>query len=112
MLVYGKRIFECHLDKSPAYSFPQSAQHALSDVPGLAPEISAIQIHHHGSESAIAIEGSHLWFCYGVSFRGEKLSIPASDVSGSSVQFNGVVLPTDSELLAYRRENISLDNHF
>ena len=112
MLLYSKSVFQCHLDKFPKYSFPQSTQHALDDVPGLLPDISGIQIHHHGSESAIAIEGSNLWFCYGVSFRGQKLPIPASDVSGSSVQFNEVVVATNTEFMTHGEELVSLENHF
>ena len=112
MVLYSKSVFQHHLDKLPKYSFPQSIQHALGDVPDLLPDISGIQIHHHGSESAIVIEGSNLWFCYGVSFRGQKLPIPASDVSGSSIQFNEVIVATNTEFMTHREELISLENHF
>ena len=110
MLLYSKTVFQCHLDKFPKYSFPQSTQHALGDVPDLLPHISGIQIHHHGCESAIAIEGSNLWFCNGVSFRGQKLPIPASNVSGSSIQFNEVDIAT--MFMTHGEELISLENHF
>ena len=110
--MYSNSVFQCQLDKFPKYSFPQSPQHALGDVPGLLPDISGIQIHHHGSESAIVIEGSNLWFCYAVSFRGQKLPIPASDVSGSSIQFNEVVVATNTEFMTHGEELISLENHF
>ena len=112
MVEYGKRLFENHLDRLPKYSFPETAQLALDDVHDLKPALSEIQIHHHGNESAIVVEGSNLWFCYGVSFRKQKLSIPASDVSGSSIQFNEVVVPSDSEVKVYKKEYVSLHNHF
>ena len=111
MFEYCKSVFEHHLDKLPKYSFPETTQHALDDLPDLKPAVHEIQIHHHGNESAIVIEGSNLWFCYGVSFRTQKLAIPASDVSGSSIQFNGVV-PSVSEVMTYKKEYVSLDNHF
>ena len=112
MFEYCKSIFERHLDKHPKYSFPETTHHALDDVQDLKPDLCAIQIHHHGNETAIVIEGSNLWFCYAVSFRKLKLPIPASDVSGSSIQFNGVI-PSDSELgMSYRKEYVSLDNQF
>ena len=112
MLKYCKSVFEHHLDKPPKYSFPETTPRALDDVPDLKPAIDEIQIHHHGNETAIVIEGSDLWFCYGVSFRKRKLPIPASDVSGSSIQFNGVVVPSESEVMTYKKEYVSLDNHF
>ena len=111
MLEYCKSVFEHHLDKFPKYSFPETTRHALDDVPDLKPVIDEIQIHHHGNETAIVIEGRNLWFCYGVSFRKQKLPIPAPDVSGSSIQFNGVV-PSESEVVTYKKEYVSLDNHF
>ena len=114
MVLYSKSVFQCHLDRFPKYSFPQSTQYALGDVPGLLPDISGIQIHHHDRESAIVIEGSNLWFCYGVSFRGQKLPIPASDISGSSIQFNEVNIATNhvTEFVTHGEELVSLENHF
>ena len=112
MFEYRRDIFNSHLDKHPKYSFPETAQHALDDVQDLKPAVSMIQIHHHGNETAIVIEGSNLWFCYGVTFRKQKLSIPASNVSGSSIQFNRVFVPSDSEVLTNKEEGICLDNHF
>ena len=107
-----KSVFEHHLDKHPKYSFPETSHHALDGVQDLKPSLCEIQIHHHGNETAIVIEGSNLWFCYGVSFRKLKLPIPASDVSGSSIQFNGVVIPSDSEGMRCQKECVSLDNQF
>ena len=112
MIEYSKGIFECHLDKHPKYLFPETACRALDDVADLKPSVNGILIHHHGSESAIVIEGINLWFCYQVSFRGEKMCVPASDVSGSSIQFNVGTCPSNSELRASDKELVSLESCF
>jgi hypothetical protein len=113
MLQYSSSIFENYLDKSPKYSFPDVQRHALGDVDDSKSCICEVQIHHHGNESAVVMEGSNLWFCYQLSFRGLKLSVPASDISGSSIQFNGVKVPTESTAaLSSGKESVNLFSHF
>ena len=114
MLEYSNSIFENYLDKSPKYSFPNHGlRHALGDVEDSKPSIYEVQIHHHGNESAVVMEGSNLWFCYQLSFRRLKLSVPASDISGSSIQFNGVNVPTESTaVLSSGKEIVNLLSHF
>jgi hypothetical protein len=113
MLVYSSCVFENYLDKSPKYSFPDVLQHALGDVDDSKPSIYEVQIHHHGKESAVVMEGSNLWFCYQLSFRGLKLPVPASDISGSSIQFNGVKVPTESTAaISSGKEIVNLLSHF
>ena len=110
MLEYSKSIFEVHLDRNPKYLFPVTVPCALDDIDGLKPSVREVQIHHHSSESAVVVEGSNLWFCYQVSFRGQKMSIPASDLSGSSIHFT---VPSNPHSVSmYGKEIISLDNHF
>lgn len=94
MCEFSKDIFDAYLDQAPKYSklnsFPKRAdsESVLSDVEDVTPELDEVQIHHHGNQSAIVIEGRNLWFCYQVSFRGLKVPIPASDISGSSIRYN------------------------
>ena len=109
---YSKTIFESYLDKTPKYTFPEVKQQALGDVDDSKPAIYEVQIHHHGNESAVVMEGSNLWFCYQLSFRGLKLSVPASDISGSSIQFNGVKVPTESMDIPSGKEIVNLFSHF
>ena len=110
---YSSSIFENYLDESPKYAFPEVLKHALGDVDDSKPCICEVQIHHHGNESAVVMEGSNLWFCYQLSFRGLKLSVPASDISGSSIQFNGVIVPTESTAaLSSEKEIVNLFSHF
>ena len=113
MLEYSNSVFENYLDKSPKYSFPDALRHALGDVDDSKPSIYEVQIHHHGNESAVVMEGNNLWFCYQLSFRGLKLSVPASDISGSSIQFNGVKVPIESTAaLSSGKEIVNLFSHF
>ena len=109
MFEYSKRVFEGHLDKHPKYSLPETMKHALGDVDDLRPSLCEIKIHHHGSESAIVVEGSNLWFCYQVSFRGHKILILASKVSGSSIYFNVATVHCNRSVA---KEDISVDNYF
>ena len=111
---YNKSLFERYLDKSPKYSFPEVVtRQAIGDVDDSKPSIYEVQIHHHGNESAVVMEGSNLWFCYQLSFRGLKLPVPASDISGSSIQFNGVKVPTVStDVLSSGKETVNIFTHF
>ena len=109
---YSKRVFEGHLDKHPKYSFPETMQQALDDITDLRPSVYNIQIHHHGSESAVVVEGSNLLFCYQVLFRGQKVSIPASDVSRSSIQFNVLAIPSIPQSVSIAKEEVSFSNYF
>ena len=110
MLEYSKDIFECYLDKQPKYPFPVSKQHALGDLNNLRPSIEGIQIHHHGNQCAVVVEGSNLWFCYQISFRGQKLPIPASEISGSAIQL--INMSGQRESLSSGRERVTLFNYF
>ena len=110
MFKYHKRVFEGILDKCPKYSFPETLQHALDDLHDLRPSLCEIQIHHHGNESAVVVEGSNLWFCYQVLFRGQKMLIPAKNMSGSSICFNVDMVSCNPQSVV--KEDISVDSYF
>ena len=112
MLEYSKDMFECYLDKQPKYLFPGSKQRALSDLNNLRPSVEGIQIHHHGNQCAVVVEGSNLWFCYQISFRGQKSAIPASEISGSAIQLIIDNMSGKIEALSSGREYVTLYNHF
>ena len=107
---YSKDIFESYLDKHPKYVFPESKQHALGDLNNLRPFVEGIQIHHHGNQYAVIVEGSNLWFCYQISFRGQKLPIPASEMSGSAIQL--INMSGKIEVSSSVRESVTLFNYF
>ena len=85
---YSKAIFDSHLDKEPRYSIPSAPKHAPQEVKNLLPSIREVHVHHHGDQTAIAIEGTNLWFCHEVSLLGQKQNIPPSITSGSSIHIN------------------------
>ena len=107
---YSKDIFECYLDKHPKYLFPGYKQHAPDDLNNLRPSIEGIQIHHHGNQYAVVVEGKNLWFCYQISFRGQKLPIPASEISGSAIQL--INMSGKIETSSSGREYVTLCNYF
>ena len=90
MSVYCQKMSWAYLDKSPLYSFPEPVEsHHLVEISTVKPSVISAELHHHGSEVAVALEGKNLWFCYRVSVGGHSVDIPAGDnISGSSIQFN------------------------
>ena len=54
----------------------------------LKPTVTSVELHSHGNELAVVVEGSNLWFCYQVSVGGHTVQTPAHDLSGTSIQFN------------------------
>ena len=54
----------------------------------LKPSVTSVELHSHGNELAIVVEGSNLWFCYQVSVGGHTVQTPAHELSGTSIQFN------------------------
>ena len=53
----------------------------------LKPSVTSVELHSHGNELAVVVEGSNLWFCYQVSVGGHTVQTPAHDLSGTSIQF-------------------------
>ncbi len=47
-----------------------------------------MELQHHGSEKAVALEARNLWFCYQISVGGHFVKTPPQDLSGTSIQFN------------------------
>ena len=54
----------------------------------LKPTVTSVELHSHGNELAIVVEGSNLWFCYQISIGGHTVQTPAHDLSGTSIQLN------------------------
>ena len=54
----------------------------------LKPSVTSVELHNHGNELAVVVEGSNLWFCYQISIGGHTVQTPAHDLSGTSIQFN------------------------
>ena len=88
MVEYCQKIFRSFLEKSPEYIPPSPAKQSLPELTMLKPTVTSVELHSHGNELAIVVEGSNLWFCYQVSVGGHTVQTPAHDLSGTSIQFN------------------------
>ena len=113
MLVYlQKKVFIGLLDRKPKYIFPPAPPHPPGEVDGLRPAVEGVEIRHHGSETAVVVEGDNLWFCYQLSVGGRTKEIPADHISGSSIQFN---VQKDKEKIAALEDGkakVILHNYF
>ncbi len=85
---YSQKLFHGFLDRAPKYDLPLWSKHTPCAVGLLRPSIEAMELRHHGSEKAVAMEGRNLWFCYQVSVGGHSVQTPPQDLSGTSIQFN------------------------
>ena len=89
MSTYAEKAFHAFLEKPPAYVLPASPKAAPPEVPDLKPTLRSIQLHDHGNELAVVVEGSNLWFSYRISLQGIPVkSIPKSISSECTIHFN------------------------
>ena len=88
MAAYSKKIFIGYLDRDPKYSIPSTPKHAPGEISDLKPNADSMELRRLGSETAIVLEGSNLWFCYQVIIGSHTVKTPARDLSSSSIQFN------------------------
>ncbi len=85
---YCQKQFRGYLDKAPKYPLPPVSKHPPGPVSLLKPSIEGVELRHNGSETAVALEGKNLWFCYQLSLGGHSEKTPPQDLSGTSIQFN------------------------
>ena len=112
MLVYNQKIFNAFLEKPPdKYSIAPAPKHLLGEVSMLRPVIQAVELRHHGGETAVTLEGINLWFCYQMSVGGHQVETPPQDFSSSSIQFN---IPKEKKRIAIEngRVKVILYSHF
>ncbi len=110
MLDYCSKIFLAHLEKAPQYKFPTESQRLSGMVDLLRPSIVAVELRHHGNETAVALEGSNLWFCYQISVGSHSVPTPPQDLSGTSIQFN---VPDGKRIAAEGgKVQVTVKNHF
>ena len=85
--------------------------HLLGEVSMLRPAVEAVELRHHGGETAVTLEGINLWFCHQMSVGGYQVETPPQDLSGSSIQFN---IPKEKKGLAIEngRVKVILYSHF
>ncbi len=88
MTGYSQKLFHGFLDRAPKYDLPPWSKHTPGPVGLLRPSIEAVELRHHGSEKAVALEGRNLWFCCQVSVGGHSVLTPPQNLSGTSIQLN------------------------
>ena len=93
MAAYAKKVFRAFLEKSatrePAYKIPSSPKYVPPELSDLKPSLMSVQLHRHGNELAVVVEGSNLWFSYQIALQGmPRVPIPGNKSSGSEIQFN------------------------
>ena len=113
MAVYSQKVSWSYLEKPPSYATPPPPKLSLGKLDILEPSVSTVELHHHGDELAVTVEGNNLWFCYKTSVGGHPQDIPAHKVyTGNSIQFN---IPTkDSSGITMENEKVkvTLHSHF
>lgn len=108
---YCQKLFHSHLEKFPKYSIPTWSRHPPDPVSMLRPSIEGVEIRHHGSETAIALEGSNLWFCYQISVGDHCKKTPPQDLSGTSIQFN-ISKPSRATITDGGSAKVTAQSHF
>ena len=89
MCFYAQKLFHGFLKKPPEHAPPPSPKGALPELDDLKPALSSVELHRHGNELAVVVEGSNLWFSYQISLHNtEKISIPGDESNGTSIQYN------------------------
>ena len=112
MAEYSDKVFWGHLEKSPKYSLPPAQKLAPHEVDDLKSSISKVQMTHHGSETAVTLEGTNLWFCHQMSVRGHTLATPPDKISGTSIQFHVPKASNDQRDVNESSRKVVVYTHF
>ena len=70
-----------------------------------------MKIRHHGDRTSVAVEGDNFWFCYNVTVSCHSRRLPSQEITGSSIQFDGLQHKT-STVTEDRKVHVSLQSHF
>ena len=113
MTNYAQKVFHGFLKKPPEYAPPPSPKGVLPELDDLKPALSSVELHRHGNELAVVVEGSNLWFSYQISLHDtQKIRIPGDESNGTSIQYN---LHGDQEgkvEVDNEKVKVSLQTHF
>ena len=105
------KVFHGYLEKEPKYSLPSAKKYAPGELPHLKPCLTAVNIHHHGDETAVVLEGKNLWFCLKTTVSDHHQQLSAQETTASSIQFN---IPYNAAVITVRdgKVKISLQSNF
>ena len=113
MSFYAQKLFHGFLKRAPEYILPPSPKGALPELDDLKPTLSSVELHRHGNELAVVVEGSNLWFSYQISLHDtQRIQILGEDSSGTSIHYN---IPGDQEdkvKMDSRMVKVFLQTHF
>jgi len=111
MAEYCQKIFISFLEKFPEYTLPSRPKQSPVELTMLKPSITSVELHSHGNELAIVVEGSNLWFCYPISIGGHTIQTPAHSLSGTSIRFN---IQSEESKIEVEEEKVEVVvyNHF
>ena len=111
MSTYAEKVFHAFLEKPEAYVLPASSKSAPPLVPDLKPTLRCVQLHDHGNELAVVVEGSNLWFSYRISLQGIPMKSLPSVSSGCTIHFN-LKGDSNSVVVEDRKVKVTLYSHF
>jgi len=109
---YADKVFRAFLEKPQAYELPANPKPIPPEVPDLKPTLRSLQLHDHGNELAVVVEGSNLWFSYRISLQGIPVrSIPKSISSECTIHFN-LKGEGNSVVVEDGKVKVTLHSHF
>ena len=89
MSTYTQKIFRAFLEKQPKYELPTSPNGALCELDDLKPILSSVELHCHGNELAVVVEGSNLWFSYQITLHDtQKIDIKGDEANGTAIKYH------------------------
>ena len=89
MSTYTQKIFKAFLEKQPKYELPTNPSGALHELDDLKPILSSVELHRHGNELAVVVEGSNLWFSYQIALHDtQKIDIHGHEANGTAIKYH------------------------
>ena len=114
MELYSQKVYRGYVERPPNKYMVPSLSKTPTPLINLYPTTSDhLQVDRHGSELAIVLEGSNLWFCHKMTIGNLMIKITASLCNGNCVHYNMDKWDsTVGRLKDGEKVNITLHNHF
>lgn len=110
---YAHKLFHGFLKKQPQFCWPASLRDTPPELDDLKPTLSCVELHRHGNELVVVVEGSNLWFSYQTSLhRTQKIHIYGEESYGTFIKY---ILPGDHEdkvVVESGKVTVCLQTHF
>ena len=114
MELYSQKVYRGYIERPPYKYMVPLLSKTPTPLKNLQPSTSDhIQVDRHGSELAIVLEGSNLWFCHKVTIGSLVIKITASLCNGNCVHYNMDKWDSNiGHLKDGEKVSITLHNHF